>query len=355
MKWLLLAALVACTPEVKVYDDIDFTWDFGLTLDPVTSSLNTPYVKGAPVTIYIEADDRHDVAGWRVYSSDDSVFRINSIRPGINEHKLVAQGKAVGEGIATLIIDDGEGDAKGDAAIEVLRPDNVGLAAHGYMILDRAEEAVVSDVRMVEGGTATYLVRYFRGAQELHGNSVLETETPSGITALRRTSFLFENREWLSVTSASRGIQSIGLAADGDPMSAVTVITVPETDIASVKLHGQPEKGHEDGDWLVLLAQSYDASQRKIFGVDYAWEVGGWSETEAGDLYRYKFEANESTFVTAERNGHSDTVDISSDEGFVDSSNRVGCNTSAGGAGIVVALGLLGLVGRRRKSRSTSR
>ena len=57
-----------------------------------------------------------------------------------------------------------------------LVPDRVELDAHGSLILGRADEAPVSEARVVENGEATYLVRYFRDGQQLHGNGVLSVD-----------------------------------------------------------------------------------------------------------------------------------------------------------------------------------
>src|SRR5262249_47636033 len=249
----------------------------------------TPYVRGAPVTLYVSGDDNDDLTGWNVSSSDSSVFAIDNVQLDADLHTVIAAGHAVGEGTAGLIVDDKHGHQVGVEEAEVVVPDRAELDAHGYLILGETPEARVDDVRIVSGGTATYLVQYYLGSREVHGNGVLAVDAPSGVSATPRTTFLFENREWVSLSSSTVGLQNVTLHADGAPVGTVPVVTVPETDIADVALHAQSEKGHKDGDWLVLLAQSYDAASRKIFGVDYRWNIGGVMQTEAGDLYRYEF------------------------------------------------------------------
>jgi hypothetical protein len=347
---IFAAVLAACGPDIRMTDDIDLTWDFEITLDRLDGFLHTPYVKGAPVTVFVNGGDDDDLTGWKVSSSDSSVFAIDSVTVADDRHSIAAKGRAVGEGVAGLIVDDKDGGQVGIEEAEVVAPDRVELDAHGYLILNREPEAYVDDVRIVAGGTATYLVRYYRGDRELHGNGVLSIDAPAMVSANPRTTFLFENREWVSVSSSTVGTESIALRADGDPITTVPVITVPETDIQNVALLAQSEKGHEDGDWLVLLAQSSDAIGRRIFGVDYRWNIDGVMQTDAGDLYRYEFKQGAFEMVTAERAGHAASTMIQSDTGFVDTTNHVGCDAGAGAGGFV-GLALLGLRRRRRQRR----
>ena len=98
----------------------------------------------------------------------------------------------------------------------------------------------------------------------------------------------------------------------------------------------------------MALAQSYDTKGRRIVGVDFDWDVDGVRETADGDLYRYEFKSGKHVMVTANRAGHSDSAEIQSNGGFVDSSNRIGC-AATGGSGALVALAVIGLVVRRRR------
>lgn len=343
----LMLGLAGCTSDITMTDDIDLTWDFEVTFKRFEGNLHTPYVKGTPVRLYVWGGEDDDLRGWKIYSSDSSVFEIDGYQTDDDTHGLTAVGRAVGEGIAGLIVDDAHANQVGAGAAEVYAPDRAVLEAHGYLIIDREQQARVDDLRILAGGTATYLVRYFRGDMELHGNSVLSVDPVSGVSSNPRTSWLFENREWLSVSPTAVGNQNITLRADGDMVGTLPVVMVPETDIARVELLGQSAKGHDDGDWLVLLAQAYDAVDRRIFGVDFAWEIEGAMQTESGDLYRYSFKEDDYKTVTAERFGHSATTEIQSDRGYVDSSNNIGCN--AGGGGLLAAFGLLGLRRRRRR------
>jgi MYXO-CTERM domain-containing protein len=337
---LVGAALVAgCGADITMTDDLDLTWDFAITLSKFDHDLHTPYVKGAQVAILVSSSHEDDnLAGWTVDSSNPDVFRIDSV--------------AVGEGVSHLIVLDKGHHIVGTGAAEVLVPDRVELEAHGYLIMDRNAEAAVDEARIVQGGTATYLVHYMNGSRELNGNGVLSVDAGVGVVAEPRTTFLFENREWLTLTAGNAGPTSIQLYADGVALNSVPVVVVPETDITDVALLTQSEKNRDNGDWLVALAQAYDAAGRRIFGVEYAWEVDGVAQTAYGDLYRYELKKGLYHSVTATRGAHSDSAMIQG-TGFVDSTNRIGCATTAGaggGAGVLV-LAALAFATRRRRNR----
>ncbi|MDX2093179.1 MAG: hypothetical protein SFX73_35375 [Kofleriaceae bacterium] len=346
---LVALSLAACGETITVSDDIDITWDFELTpFDRFDSELHVPYVRGTATTVHISSDhDDRRFGGWTVESSDPSVFELAATSH--DEYSLKAPGTAMAEGVSVLTIRDASGDVRGRTEVEVLQPDEIVLEAHGYLIMDRDDEAPIEEARIVENGTATYHVRYFRGGRELHGNGVLSVATPVGITAEPRTSFLFENREWLTLQTTTPGTFSIDLAADGEAVEVRTVEVVPESAVADVAIIAESERGADDGDWLVLLAQAYDSAGRRIFGIDYDWMVDGTMQTESGDLYRYEFKDGADRNVMARIGNHSDSVTIHSEKGYVDSTNNIGCQ-AGGGAGLAAAAGMLGLRRKRRRS-----
>jgi hypothetical protein len=342
--------LGACGSTYSMTDDIDITWDFGFTTSRLDDNLHTPYVRGAKVTVYAQSNDRDaDFSGWSIASSAPGVFRIDdSSVADSNVHELMARGQAVAEGTAELRLLDDRGREIGHALAEVRLPDRVELEAHGSLILGRDDEAQVAEARVVAGGEATYLARYFRGEQELHGNGVLTVESPAGVIAEPRTSFLFENREWLTVRAQAVGTGGLGMVVDGMRVGSVPLAVVPESAIADVVVLTQSETGRSDGEWLVALAQAYDGGGERIFGVDYTWTVNGAAKDGDGDLYRYQFKRGAYEMVEAKRGVHTDGAMIQSDSGYVSSSNNVGC--AAGGSGsLAVGLVGLGLVRVRRR------
>jgi uncharacterized protein (TIGR03382 family) len=285
-----------------------------------------------------------------VTSTDENVFSIEGIsRDG--HGFMTAHGVARGEGTARIVIRDSGGGVVGSGEAEVLAPDQIVLESHAYLIMDRDDEAPVDDLRIISGGTATYHVRYFRGGRELHGNGVLSVDSASGVTAQVRQSFLFENREWLSLTMGSTpGVSNITMAVDGTAVETMQVTTVSEADIEDMVVIAQSEAKRREGEWLVLLAQSYDAAGRRILGIEYTWQVDGAMQLGDGDLYRYKYAPGLYHMVTAKRGGHTDSVMIQSEGGFVDSSNEIGCSTTTG-SGACAMLGVIGFAVLRRRRR----
>jgi hypothetical protein len=350
--------LGACTPTYTMTDDIDVTWDFTLTPTRFGDDLHSPYVRGTKVAVFAHSSDKQpNFRGWSIVTSDPTVFRIDDSAAEPDGRGLVAHGQAVAEGTASLRLLDDHGHEVGRGVAEVLVPDRVELDAHGSLILGRDDEAPVAEARVVESGEATYLVRYFRGGRELHGNGVLTAQPPAGLTAQPRTTFLFENREWLTLGATVAGSGVLQLSADQMPVASVPVVVVPESAIADVVVLTQSEKGRKDGDWLVALAQAYDGNGERIFGVDYAWKVNGMTQASDGDLYRYRFKQGLFEMVQAQRGAHVDGAMIQSDEGFVDSTNKVGCAVGGGGSliGGLVGLGLVGVGRRRRRAPSWAR
>jgi hypothetical protein len=333
-------------------DDLDLTWDFAPTFRNFDDDLHTPYVKGASVRVYVDAED-DDMIGWYLTSSDENVFSIGS--SSSTEDSLDAEGFAVGEGIAELTVHSASGAEVGHGIAEVLAPDRIVLAAHGYLIMGLDDQADVAEARLLENGTATYLVRYFRDGRELRGNGVLSASGGDGLTLEPRQSYLFENRAWLTLTAGAAGPSSIELFADGERLATLPVVTVPESDIAHVDILTD-ESGARRDDWLVALAQAYDAQERRIFGVEYAWTADGVTEMGLGDLYRYKYLPGQLKPVTAEVGAHMGFAMLASGGGYVDSSNNIGCATAGrggrlGGLPGLAGLGLAGLalLGLRRR------
>jgi MYXO-CTERM domain-containing protein len=347
-------AAAACGPTYSMTDDVDLTWDFTLTPRRFEDNLHSPYVRGAAVVVFAHSSDNgENLRGWTIESSDPSVFSIEGADTTSTGRDLVVRGQAVGEGTARLTLRDTGGNAVGHGVAEVLVPDAVEVDAHGSLILGRDDEAAVREARVLAGGTATYLVRYLRGGRELHGNGVLSVDAPAGVTGTPRTSFVFENREWLTIDTTTAGNATMRLFADGAPAGTLPIITVPESTIDNIVLLTESERGHDDGEWMAALAQAYDVTGERIFGVDYEWKIDGAMQVADGDLYRYQLKAGSSVMVQARRGAHTDAAMIHSQGGFVDSTNHVGCSAGrGGGAGsLLVGLAGLGLVAVRRRRR----
>ena len=119
----------------------------------------------------------------------------------------------------------------------------------------------------------------------------------------------------------------------------------------SIEVYGQDESVAEEGESLVLLAQAYDIDGAPVFGVAYSWDVSGTAYEEQGDLYRYEYDENEPEVVGANFGELRAEVSVHVGEGYVDSSNNVGCDSSGVGVGFGSAIAsLLAAVSRKRKS-----
>src|SRR5262249_31770742 len=88
-----------------------------------------------------------------------------------------------------------------------------------------------------------------------------------------------------------------------------------------------------------------------IFGVDYTWDVDGVLDQGLGDLYRYKYKPGQPVMLGAHHDQQVATAQLHVGEGFVDSSNNVGCAIAAPGgrqgtraAGGLAAIARLGRV-----------
>jgi uncharacterized protein (TIGR03382 family) len=343
--------LAACGKTVSLTDDIDLTWDFMPTpIDKFKTELHSPYVQGAKFNLWVTSNDDNDnVATWSLVSSDEGVLSLGNVVFS-DKGSIEFEATALSEGSVHLHVLDGTGAGVGGSTIDVAVPDAIELDAHAYLIMDMPERAPVAEARIATGDTATYLVKYMRGGKQLYGNGALSVSNPPSIDAKPRTSFLNESREWLTMTPSVQGSYSIGLVAGGTLVTSVPFAAVPPSDVADVALMGQTPKGHKKGDELVVLAQAWDGGGNQIFGVDYSWTVDGAAQLADGDLYRYEYDPAFNVMIEAERNGHLDGMSIQSEGGFVDNSNRIGCDAGAGGAGGLVALALAGLLRRRRVS-----
>jgi hypothetical protein len=342
-----------CGPTITLSDEIDLTWDFGPSWSRFDATLHSPYVTGTPLTLHVtSSDDKQDFSGWTISSSDSTVLAIDAV--SVDSSDVIAKAHTVAAGTADLVVHDADGKEVGHGHTEVAAPDRIELDAHAYLIMAMDDQAPVDEVRIVQGGTATYLVRYFNGDRELHGFGVLGVNAPPAITATPRTTFLSESREWLQLTATAGGDAALEMVVDGVSRGTITAHVVPETDMANVVLIDQPEKGHKDGDWLVAYAQAYDAANNRLFGVDYTWSIDGVQQTGDGDLYRYEYKQGDYQTVTATRGSLADSAQIQSDAGYVDSSNNLGCADAGGGGAGVGGLVVAAIVMRRRRSGSLS-
>jgi uncharacterized protein (TIGR03382 family) len=361
-KLALLVALcglgaVGCGPTVTVRDNVDIDWDFIELIGP-SNSMHTPYVVGASMEIYVHSTDEDEkMNGWTVESSDTSIFSVDP--PQRDDHKrLYVVGHANGDGVAQLIVRDSGKNVQTRYPVEARLPDRAQIMAHGLLIIGKSEtEASVNEVRLLEGGTATFLIRYYLGDRTLYGNGALSVDAPSGVTATTPRTWLFEPRDWLQVTPLQVGTSSLALKVNGQHFADVPLTVVDSTAVASVRILGADESHAKKGDWLVALGQASDSQSNLIYGVEYSWDIDGqaqtgWDGSNKGDLYRYKFDPAVPKMLAATYGSVSAVAMIHWGGGYVDSSNNIGCSAAPGKpatAPLGIALLLVALVVVRRR------
>lgn len=341
------AVLLTGCSQVGLADSVDLEWNWARLVGP-SDALHTPYAAGTSFHLYTVNVDEDDREGWTLRSGDASVLRIDSTADGN------ADATATGAGLTVVSIHDAAGAPVHEMEIDVRQPTRAELFAHGAMIIDRPELQEEWDtIYVLEGGSATFEVRWFDGNERLFGNGTLSTVAEGEITVEARQTFLFEDREWVTFTPRAAGSYDVELRANGELVRTVSVVGVPYETIETVLLHGMDESAASEGDLLTVLAQAYGAEGEPIFGVEYSWDLDGEVEDGLGDLFRYGLAPGAFRMLGARAGSMNAEVMIQANEGYVDSTNRLGCSVASVGAGSAaalppIALGALALLMRIR-------
>ena len=349
---LVLLVSTGCQ-DMYLADDIDLVFDFD-PLDGASDTLHSPYVLGTEVTIFaddaLHDDDEED--SWQLESSDESVLRIDSAGGGY------IRCTAVGVGSADISVYDDNGERVHTGTVEVRAPTRAEIYAHGPLLIGRSDEEARIDgtVHVLQGGLASFLVRYFDGNQRLYGNGVLTAESvgTDQIDLFEETTYVFENREWLQMRPIIANTFSVELFAGEIPVAELTVEGVTPAEVDHVDLQGETERGADEEDNLCVLAQAYDGDGNPVYGAEFIWEVDGLEQTQMGDLYMYDYDPDESVDLTADFQGMVASIDIHSSGGHVSSTNNLGCSATGRPAAlpeIAVFLGfvVVGVVLARRR------
>jgi hypothetical protein len=344
---LLSLTLLAGCQRHYFTDSVDLELDFrpiGLRGD----ALHSPYVIGSSFDVFANPNDSDDSReGWRIVSSDPSVLAIEMMAPG------TARANAVSDGEATLELYDAEDNLLHSEEIEVRAPASAELLWHGSLLVGATEdEARVDDARILTGGTATFLVRWRdEQGRRLSGNGALRASAQAGMETNVAQSFLFEDRDWLQLTTLEDGVYAVEVAA-GDQEAVTTFQVTTVSNIAGITLEGESEQGEEDGACLVVVAVGSDADGNPVYGVEYEWDVEGDSLPDYGDVLHYTYDPNIPVTVGATfEDQHVETVVHSSGGFYVSSTNDIGCSaadaSSLPTAVLPIVIGL-GLIIRRR-------
>lgn len=349
---LTVAGTTGCTSNVLFSDTVDLHLNFNPLQGP-TDGLHLPYVAGADMGIWVQSRiGGKDVSGWRLVSMNDDVLQITGeVRvetDSDNADAVFVSAIATGHGLVELVAVDEAGRELGAATIDVRTPDQVQLLANGPLILDRPELMGWGENQAVVGGMSTWLARYFDGDTQLHGHGTLEVLGDPTMALYEETTFLFEDRDWLQVVPHEPGVRPIDLHVNGEFVQSVDFEVVTQEDVAGIEIHGMNESLATPGEQLVLLAQGVDSDAQPIYGLEFQWDLDGEGEG-LGDLYRYAFEPERESTATATLGEHVVSAAVHG-EGYVDSTNNLGCSTAPGSRAPLGVLALMSatLVARRR-------
>jgi hypothetical protein len=360
--------LVGCGDDISLHDDIDIHFDLN-TFGQAPNRLHSPYVRGAEFNVSVKGKDTP--SNVAVVSGNAQVLRKNSD----SEDGRKSQFTAVSEGRTVFRAVKGEKTVR-KGRVEVRAANHATLHFHGDVLFNQVnQETEARTPRILVGGTATFLVRYFRDDQRLHGHGVLSVDPPEGTTwddglgeRLRRRigfnaeneflsvrakkSHLLEDREWVEFSPKIEGEYTVTLRADGEPVGQVTIKAVGQDSVEAITVQKMNERGLSNGDFGLVLARAYDIDGNPVFGVEYSWDIDGSPQSELGDLYRYEFDKRNLATVCAMFSEHESIIQIHASKGYVRSTNKLGCDTTFGSpfslpAAVFLLFGL-GLIRTRR-------
>ncbi len=350
---LFLALAGGCTPGVQFKDDFDFRLD--LRGAGGRDRLATPYVEGTPVRLTVTA--WRDVTQLNFTSTDAEVFQIDQVVRSSDEVTLECT--AMGPGTAEIEVTKLSGKLVDTVPIEVGRPDRAEL--HGPAVLSQgAEDRAVERPVLLRDGEATFEVRYFDGEQQLFGNEVVSIDADPGLSVTTDATYLFENREWVTIVAdpacdSTPCEASLGISVAGQLLDSPVVEVVEVEDIDAIRLDAPDESVAEDEDLLTVVARAQTAAGDEVFGVAFEWTHDTLPEDGTGDLFQYTFDSSRQALPLEAAFGEHVASTAIRGQGSVGTSNSTGCS-SVGTMGSVFGLGavlpLLGL--RRRQSRGLS-
>lgn len=344
--------LAGCQEDVHFADSMDLVFDFG----PLGTfgELHTPYVRGAGMRLRVDLRPALDPADFTLEVSDPDAFVCEITETQRSREPEELNGwylscDALAEAELDLFVVDDEGEVLGGELIDIRVPDGFELHAAAPMFLSSTTDAdsLTHTPQVLAGGTATFEVRWFSGSERLYGNDVLDSDSVEGLETVHDTTYLFEDREWIQLTPAEPGTLTVPLYADAAAVDSFELVVVDESAIDHVELHGEDESLAEEEDPLVVVAQAYDAADAPIYGVAFSWLHDGELEDGLGDLYRYSYDPDYEADLEAWHGELGNAVTIHG-EGYVDSSNNLGCQSVAA-APWLGSLIFFVLFGRRRR------
>ena len=248
-------------------------------------------------------------------------------------------------------------------ASEVRAPTRVELYAHGPLLVGRPVEKPATGPRSLpevkpRSSCGSSLAKHALGSGSSRRTRQSGNGTNLDTAAVR--SYLGENREWLKFARCCRD-GTVALRAGALKLGELVVNGVDSTAVADIELMGSPTRDADDGAQLCVVAQGYDADGNPVYGVEYAWKIEGSTQAGMGDLFRYTFADDHEVSIQADAIAGADPDalraegTISASDGYVSSTNNVGCSITRGRPGwmpaAMLGLGVLAAATRRRRSR----
>jgi hypothetical protein len=314
--------------------------------------LHTPYVAGSRFNITLQAGPHTTNDGWKLTSSDPTVLQVGATGAA---NSGAFNAVAAGAGHTTLTVTDKSGNVIDSADVDVDVPTRIQLCEQGLLYAGYSDDqAALTSVQVVNGGTATFLARYFSGSQELFGNNAL-TASNTTVALASVTSTSLSASDFVEITGIGTGMTTVPLAAGGTTLN-VPVTVVDPTAVKKVTLAPQSENGASDGQQLHVFARAFDANGADVYGSSFAWSVDGNTPSccpnspDPSDLLFYQYHSSGTENVAASLDGQSasTTVHGTPSSTNVSSSENVGCSVArgvgAGGSAGAVGTFLLGLV-----------
>lgn len=340
--------------------------DLGLALDPNNSNvLHSPYVAGSSFTIGLQPGPKTTNDGWKLTSSDPSVLQIGGAGGSGTTNIAEFPAQAVGAGHATLTVTDKDGNVIDSAVVDVDVPTRLQLCEQGLIYAGYSDDqAALDSVQIVDGGTATFLVRYFAGSQELHGNNAL-TANDSALADASVTSTSLSASDFVEITGTGAGTTSVHLAAGGAALDLPVTVVDPSV-VQRIALAAESESGASEGQQLYVFARALDASGHDVYGSSFAWSVDGQTPSccpnanEPSDLLVYQYHASGTESIAATVDGQSVSTTVHGAPSTTDttSSENTGCSVRPGNgapspsAAGMFLLGFVALASRRRRVRA---
>ncbi|HEY2510884.1 MAG TPA: hypothetical protein VGI39_08510 [Polyangiaceae bacterium] len=343
---------------------------FHFDLFAFQNDLSSPYVAGSSFSLNVACGSCSNTQGWTVKSSDSGVLSLGAPNAAPQaQTSFTVPATAGAPGVALISVFDAGGKQVDQAPVRVAIPTRAAVYAYGRVLAGESDaQAAVTQFEMIEGGTATFLVRYFDDSGELTGAGGPGLTTDGVVGAQVHSSGLAPDRDWLSVTAQGTGTGDVNLVVAGTEVTKIPVTVVDASTVAGVLLDKQRDDNAHDGDSLYVVGRAVDASGADVFGASFTWSVDGQVlpplQGEPSDLATYTFTKSASDALTAGFGGHYTSVGIHARPRAggapvtLGSTANTGCSAArsvgrdaplAPGAALVALIAALGTRARRRR------